>query len=80
MDLVGAGFGEFTSAQRRAVEAAHPRPPSFAKDFRYPRLGTGLRASDLSRLHVALAKTSVPFRLAAGDDDAIALPHIPRKP
>ncbi|MDM0032492.1 HD domain-containing protein [Variovorax sp. J22P271] len=33
MDLVGAGFGDFTSAQRRAVEAAHPRPPSFADDF-----------------------------------------------
>jgi len=33
MDLVGAGFGDFTSAQRRSVEAAHPRPASFAEDF-----------------------------------------------
>jgi HD superfamily phosphodiesterase len=33
MDLVGAGYGEFTAAQRGAVEAAHPHPPKFAEDF-----------------------------------------------
>jgi len=33
MDLVGAGFGDFTDAQRNAVEAAFPRPPQFAEDF-----------------------------------------------
>jgi hypothetical protein len=33
MDLVGAGFDDFTAAQRSAVEAAHPRPPQFAEDF-----------------------------------------------
>ncbi|ANN77585.1 HD domain-containing protein [Bordetella flabilis] len=33
MDLVGAGYGEFTAAQRSAVEAAHPHPPQFAQDF-----------------------------------------------
>ncbi|MEJ8840652.1 HD domain-containing protein [Ramlibacter sp. AN1133] len=33
MDLVGAGFGDFTAAQRQAVEAAHPRPPRFPDDF-----------------------------------------------
>ena len=31
MDLVGAGFDEFTAAQRRVVEAAYPRPPQFAE-------------------------------------------------
>lgn len=33
MDLVGAGFNEFTPAQRHAVEVAHPREPHFADDF-----------------------------------------------
>lgn len=33
MDLVGAGFNEFTPAQRAAIEAAHPREPQFADDF-----------------------------------------------
>ena len=33
MDLVGAGFNDFTAAQRDAVEAAHPREPHFADDF-----------------------------------------------
>jgi HD superfamily phosphodiesterase len=33
MDLVGAGFGDFTAAQRGAVEAAYPRSPQFAEDF-----------------------------------------------
>jgi HD superfamily phosphodiesterase len=33
MDLVGAGYDEFTDAQRNAVEAAHPHPPPFAEDF-----------------------------------------------
>jgi HD superfamily phosphodiesterase len=33
MDLVGAGYGDFTVAQRNAVEAAHPHPPQFAEDF-----------------------------------------------
>jgi hypothetical protein len=33
MDLVGAGYGDFTVAQRNAVEAAHPHPPRFAEDF-----------------------------------------------
>lgn len=33
MDLVGLGYGDFTSAQRSAVEAAYPRSPEFAEDF-----------------------------------------------
>jgi hypothetical protein len=33
MDLVGAGFDDFTPAQRSAVEAAYPRPPEFAEGF-----------------------------------------------
>jgi HD superfamily phosphodiesterase len=33
MDLVGAGFDDFTAAQRNAVEAAYPRPPQFAEGF-----------------------------------------------
>ncbi|MCC8935404.1 HD domain-containing protein [Bradyrhizobium sp. Arg68] len=33
MDLVGAGFDDFTAEQRRAVEAAYPRPPEFAEGF-----------------------------------------------
>ncbi|WP_424631760.1 HD domain-containing protein [Bradyrhizobium sp. SYSU BS000235] len=33
MDLVGAGFHEFTQAQRSAVEAAYPRPAQFAEGF-----------------------------------------------
>jgi HD superfamily phosphodiesterase len=33
MDLVGAGYDDFTAAQRNAVEAAHPRPQQFADDF-----------------------------------------------
>lgn len=33
MDLVGAGFNDFTAAQRDAVEAAHPREAQFADDF-----------------------------------------------
>ncbi|AOB33590.1 phosphohydrolase [Bordetella sp. H567] len=33
MDLVGAGYGDFTTAERNAVEAAHPHPPGFAEDF-----------------------------------------------
>lgn len=33
MDLVGAGYNDFTDAQRNAVEAAHPHPPRFAEDF-----------------------------------------------
>jgi HD domain-containing protein len=33
MDLVGAGFDDFTPAERSAVEAAHPRPPQFAEGF-----------------------------------------------
>jgi HD domain len=33
MDLVGAGFDDFTADQRRAVEAAYPRPPKFAEGF-----------------------------------------------
>jgi HD superfamily phosphodiesterase len=33
MDLVGAGYDDFTGAQRNAVEAAHPHPPRFAEDF-----------------------------------------------
>ncbi|SAL07759.1 metal-dependent phosphohydrolase [Caballeronia arationis] len=31
MDLVGAGYDDFTSAQRDAVEAAHPHPPAFCR-------------------------------------------------
>jgi hypothetical protein len=33
MDLVGAGYDDFTAAQRNAVEAAYPHPPQFAEDF-----------------------------------------------
>jgi HD domain len=33
MDLVGAGFDDFTAAERNAVEAAYPRPPQFAEGF-----------------------------------------------
>lgn len=33
MDLVGAGFDDFTVAQRDAVVAAHPRPGNFPEDF-----------------------------------------------
>jgi HD superfamily phosphodiesterase len=33
MDLVGAGYDDFTVAQRNAVEVAHPHPPQFAEDF-----------------------------------------------
>lgn len=33
MDLVGLGHDDFTDAQRRAVEAAHPHPPQFAEDL-----------------------------------------------
>lgn len=32
MDLVGFGYGDFTDAQRTAVEAAYPHPPAFAED------------------------------------------------
>lgn len=31
MDLVGLGYGEFTEAQRNAVEAGYPHPPQFAE-------------------------------------------------
>jgi len=33
MDLVGAGYDDFTVAQRNAVEAAHPHPSGFAEGF-----------------------------------------------
>lgn len=33
MDLVGLGYGEFTEAQRDAVEAVHPHSPRFAEDL-----------------------------------------------
>jgi hypothetical protein len=33
MDLVGAGFDDFTAEQRNAVEAAYPRPRQFAEAF-----------------------------------------------
>jgi hypothetical protein len=33
MDLAGLGYDEFTEAQRRAVETAHPHPPRFAEDL-----------------------------------------------
>lgn len=33
MDLVGAGYDDFTAAQRDAVEVAHPHSPRFAEDF-----------------------------------------------
>lgn len=33
MDLVGAGFDDFTAEQRSAVEAAYPHPPQFAESF-----------------------------------------------
>ncbi|WP_246711163.1 HD domain-containing protein [Rhizobium ruizarguesonis] len=33
MDLVGAGYDNFTTAERNAVETAHPHPPGFADGF-----------------------------------------------
>ncbi len=33
MDLVGAGFDDFTTEQRSAVEATYPRPRNFAESF-----------------------------------------------
>jgi hypothetical protein len=33
MDIVGLGYGEFTDAQRSAVEANYPHPPQFVEDF-----------------------------------------------
>lgn len=33
MDLVGLGYGDFTDAQRNAVEAAYPHPSRFAEDL-----------------------------------------------
>ena len=33
MDIVGLGYDDFTEAQRRAVEAAHPHPSGFAEDL-----------------------------------------------
>jgi hypothetical protein len=33
MDLVGAGFNDFSAGQRSAIESAYPRPPEFAEDF-----------------------------------------------
>ncbi|UVF22624.1 HD domain-containing protein (plasmid) [Microvirga terrae] len=33
MDLVGAGYDDFTATERNAVEAAYPHPPQFADDF-----------------------------------------------
>jgi hypothetical protein len=33
MDLVGAGYDDFTAAERNAVEAAYPHSPQFAEDF-----------------------------------------------
>lgn len=33
MDLVGFGYDDFTEAQRRAVETAHPHPSGFAEDL-----------------------------------------------
>lgn len=33
MDLVGAGYNDFTSEQREAVEMAFPHPPDFAEVF-----------------------------------------------
>jgi hypothetical protein len=33
MDLVGAGFDDFTAEQQSAIEAAYPRPPRFAEGF-----------------------------------------------
>jgi HD domain len=33
MDLVGAGYDDFSAAQRSEVEAAYPRPAQFAEDF-----------------------------------------------
>jgi hypothetical protein len=33
MDLVGAGFDDFTAEQRSAIDAAYPRPPQFAESF-----------------------------------------------
>lgn len=33
MDLVGAGYGDFSDAERAAVEAAFPRPAGFAEGF-----------------------------------------------
>lgn len=33
MDLVGAGYDDFTAAQRSAVVTAYPRPSQFAESF-----------------------------------------------
>ena len=33
MDLMGAGYNDFTAAERNAVEAAYPHSPQFAEDF-----------------------------------------------
>ncbi|WP_407158274.1 hypothetical protein [Bradyrhizobium sp. STM 3557] len=33
VDLVGAGFDDFTAEQRSTVEAAYPRSPQFAEGF-----------------------------------------------
>jgi len=33
MDLVGAGFDDFTAQQRDAIETAYPHPPDFAEAF-----------------------------------------------
>jgi hypothetical protein len=33
MDIAGLGYGEFTDAQRSAVEAAYPHSPQFVEDF-----------------------------------------------
>ncbi|MDQ7982088.1 HD domain-containing protein [Paraburkholderia sp. SARCC-3016] len=33
MDLVGAGYDDFTSTQRNAVESAYPHPRGFADEF-----------------------------------------------
>jgi hypothetical protein len=33
MDIVGLGYGEFTDAQRSAVEANYPHPPQFTEDL-----------------------------------------------
>jgi hypothetical protein len=33
MDLLGAGYNDFTAAERNAVEVAYPHPPQFAEDF-----------------------------------------------
>jgi hypothetical protein len=33
MDLVGAGYGDFTAEQRDAIEMAYPHPQDFAEVF-----------------------------------------------